>query len=78
MRKERIGIHAATLDGSKRLQRVWSYLHRMGPKGATTRAIVMGANVMAVSACVSELRAGGEKITCEYERGNYRYRLAVA
>lgn len=54
-------MHAAPLT-SPRLARVLKLLSDGKPH--TTRAIVRGARVMAVNACVSELRAHGAEITC--------------
>lgn len=54
-------MHAAPLT-SPRLQRVMKLLS--DGKEHTTRMIVRGAQVMAVNACVSELRAHGAEIDC--------------
>lgn len=54
-------IHAAPLT-SPRLRRVLQLL--VDGKPRTTREIVRKARVMAVNACVSELRTHGAKITC--------------
>lgn len=54
-------IHAATLT-SPRLRRVLRLLSDGGAH--TTRAIVRRARVMAVSACVAELREHGAEIHC--------------
>lgn len=54
-------IRAAALT-SKRLQRVLKLLSDGRPH--TTREIVRKARVMAVNACVSELRHHGAEITC--------------
>lgn len=54
-------IHAAPLT-SPRLQRVLRLLEDGKPR--TTRDIVRKARVMAVNACVSELRVHGAEITC--------------
>lgn len=54
-------MKAASLS-SERLQRVLAVLADGRPH--TTRAIVRKARVMAVSACISELRQHGAEITC--------------
>lgn len=54
-------MHAAPLT-SPRLSRVLKLLSDGRPH--TTRAIVRGARVMAVNACISELRAHGAEIDC--------------
>lgn len=54
-------MNAATL-ASPRLQRVLAVLADGRPH--TTRAIVRKARVMAVSACISELRQLGAEISC--------------
>jgi hypothetical protein len=57
-------IHAATLT-SPRLQRVLQLMADGKPR--STRAIVRGAKVMAVSAAMSELRTHGAEISCRRE-----------
>jgi hypothetical protein len=59
-------MHAATL-ASPRLQRVLALLSDGRPH--TTRQIVRGARVMAVSACIAELRACGAEILCQRRPG---------
>lgn len=54
-------MHAAALT-SPRLQRVLALLSDGKPH--STRDIVRRAKVMAVSACVAELRTHGAEITC--------------
>jgi hypothetical protein len=54
-------IHAASLT-SLRLRRVLTLLADGRPR--TTRQIVRQAGVMAVNACISELRHLGAEITC--------------
>lgn len=72
-------MHNATIESSPRLQRVLALLQSRGSAGATTREIVVEAEVMAVSAVVSELRANKVDIQCEMEgRGRFRYRLIPA
>ena len=59
-----------------RLERVLIVLLECGVIGATTRDIVVEADVCAVNSCVAELRTLGHKITCTMEgRGLFRYRL---
>jgi hypothetical protein len=60
--------------GSPRLRRVWAVLADGQPR--TTRQIVRLARVMAVSACVAELRQHGAVIACWCEvdaRGRRRW-----
>ena len=57
-------IRAAALT-SKRLQRVLQLLADGRPH--TTRDIVRKARVMAVNACISELRAHGAEISCSQQ-----------
>ena len=54
-------MHAAALT-SPRLRRVLALLADGRPR--TTREIVRRARVMAVNACISELRWHGAEITC--------------
>ena len=54
-------MHAAGLQ-SPRLQRVLTLL--AGGRTFSTKQIVRRARVMAVSACISELRTHGAEITC--------------
>ena len=61
-------IHAATL-ASPRLLRVLQLLSDGKPR--TTRDIVRKARVMAVPACVAELRHHGAEITCVREQTPY-------
>lgn len=65
-------MHAAPLH-SPRLQRVLILL-RDG-RAHTTRAIVRRAGVMAVSACVAELRHHGADIRCDHRMINGRRRF---
>lgn len=57
-------MHAATLT-SPRLIRVLAVLHDGRPH--TTRDIVRRGRVMAVNACVAELRQLGAEIACQRE-----------
>lgn len=65
--------HSANVESSERLQRVLSFLQ--GRESATTREIMLCANVCAVNSCVSELRENGYAISCKYVDGNYSYTL---
>ena len=56
-------MHAGPLS-SPRLQRVLKALTEAEGKPLTTRQIVRRAGVMAVNACVSELRHHGAEIEC--------------
>ena len=62
-------MKAAKMD-SPRLQRTLALLNNGGEY--STLEIVMGANVMAVSAVISELRQHGVEIECN-RRGNIWY-----
>ena len=59
-------MHAAKLASSTRLQRVVALLSDGGEH--STRDILIGAEVMAVSAIVAELRANGAVIHCRQAR----------
>ena len=66
-------MNAATLEKSKRLQRVLTVL-QSGPK--TTMEIIQLAQVCAVNSIVAELRANGKHIECTtLKRGVFMYRL---
>ena len=73
-------IHAAPID-SPRLAPVLAFLRQRGDQGATTAELRELANSMAPHTDVSELRASGLTITCQYERMTeegrkvYRYYL---
>lgn len=68
-------MHSASLK-SPRLQRVLDFLRIRGLQGATTREIVVGAEVCAVNSCIAELRDCGINIDCDMEgTGRFRYRL---
>jgi hypothetical protein len=73
--------HAARLDKSNRLQALHGFLLSMGDCGATTQQIARHLGSVAVHSDVSELRANGIGVTCEFEETNeygrkvYRYRL---
>jgi hypothetical protein len=55
-------MHAATLKNSQRLQRLLKFLRKGG--AYTTRQVSRGANIEAVSAAISELRANHYIIDC--------------
>lgn len=66
---------------SPRLNRVYQFLRKCGRRGATTREIQSATGSQAVGTCVSEIRAWGKIIRCDYEMQTaaggkvYRYRL---
>lgn len=65
-------IHAAPLT-SPRLQRVLALLSDGKPR--TTRDIVRKARVVAVNACVAELREHGAEISCVRQATPYGWRF---
>jgi hypothetical protein len=65
-------IHAAPLT-SPRLQRVLELLSDGKPR--TTRDIVRKARVVAVNACVAELREHGAEISCVRQSTPYGWRF---
>lgn len=65
-------MNAANLKRSKRLQRVDKLLSDRKPH--STLEIVMGAQVMAVSAAISELRQAGRNIVCQRKGDIWYYR----
>jgi hypothetical protein len=73
-------MKAASIDRSQRLRRVHALL-RDGAEHSTAD-IVRGAGVMAVSACISELREQGAVIECRVEasggRRRWLYRMTRA
>jgi hypothetical protein len=58
--------HGSEIQAGGRYDRFLAFL-RSHP-GATTRDLMLGAEVCAVSALASELRAMGYRIECEYKR----------
>ena len=68
-------MHAASLDKSKRLQRVLKVL-REG-KALSTRTIIRIAHVCAVNSIISELRDNGIRVTCRRKGPNWYYKLAA-
>lgn len=69
-------MHAARVGSSPRLKRVLRLLSMGGEY--STRDIVFRAHVMAVSACISELRANGIAIASRMAGGHWYYRLGWA
>ena len=72
-------MHAAKIQKSDRLQRVYRllrYVKKEGNPWLSTRAIIMNANVCAVNSIVAELRANGKDIQCKRTGNVWRYRLA--
>ena len=65
-------MHAGPLS-SPRLQRVLAVLE--DGRGHTTREIVRKGRVMAVNACISELRHHGAEIQCQKRRVNGAWRF---
>lgn len=68
-------MNAANLERSARLQRVHALL--MSGREYSTMEIVQQAQVMAVSAAVSELRAQGRKIICQRRGDVWYYRMDI-
>lgn len=67
-------IHYAQLENSPRLQRLFKLLS--DGKAHTTRDIVYGAEIVAVSTAVDELRENGFVIECRpVRKGVYEYQL---
>lgn len=69
-------MHAASLAKSKRLQRVFKQLQ--DGKSHTTRDIIIGADVCAVNAIISELRENGHAIECKRTGDVWNYRMTIA
>jgi hypothetical protein len=67
-------LNAAQLSRSARLQRVLRLLETGG--WHSTLSIINEAQVCAVSAVVSELRANGQHIECKRRGDTWVYRLA--
>lgn len=68
-----MGLRAARLAASPRLQRVLALLQDGAPH--TTRDIVRRAKVCAVNSCIAELRDNGYRIACERRKNTWRYWL---
>ena len=67
-------IHSASLETSKRLQRVFAVLSDGRPH--TTLDIISAARVCAVNSCVSEIRTNGYNVRCEHKGvGLFEYTL---
>jgi len=66
-------MNHANIEKSDRLQRVLALLKR--GREQSTMEIIMQANVMAVSAVVSELRANGYDISCRRDGDVWYYKL---
>lgn len=72
-------MHAAKIQKSDRLQRVYKLLRNMkkyNQPWLSTKEIIMNANVCAVNSIVAELRANGKDIQCKRTGNVWRYRLA--
>ena len=68
-------MHAATVDRSNRLKRLWAVLRDR--KSHSTRDLMRKARVCAVSACISEIRAAGKHITCKRRGDRWFYQLTT-
>lgn len=69
-------MNSAKLSKSDRLQRVLKVL--LDGNRHTTRDIVRKAHVMAVSACISEIRDNGFNVICERKANKWFYWLPKA
>ena len=70
-------MHAAKIQKSDRLQRVYKLLNRPSMnKWYSTMEIIKYAKVCAVNSIVAELRANGKDIQCKRTGNVWRYRLA--
>jgi D-serine dehydratase len=68
-------MRAAKLDRSARLQRTRDYLAATYPRWASTRDIITGAHIVAVSAAAAELRQNNVPVDCKREGDVWWYRL---
>lgn len=73
-------MKAATLDNSKRLQRLMHYLSDL--KERTTLEIIQGANICAVNSAIAELRVNlepyGMAINCRrLDKNRWAYQLQL-
>ncbi len=59
-------FHAGTVETSPRLSAVLVYLEECGSEGATTLAILQHCPTTRPSSDVSELRANGYTVDCQY------------
>ena len=66
-------MNAASIDKSKRLQRVDDLLST--GKRFSTMEIIRYAKVAAVNSIISELRANGRQITCERKGDVWYYQM---
>lgn len=68
-------MHAAKRLTS-RLYRMLMYLKDVGDRGATTRDIIINADVCAVNSIAAELKTQGYRIECKREsKSVFRYKL---
>ena len=70
-------IHAARMNHSDRLARVFALLRMRGVHGVTSRDLANIAQTVAPGTCVSELRANGCKIKCVRRGDVWTYYLAA-
>ena len=71
-------IHAARRL-TPRLDRVLRFLRGRGDLGATTREIIVEAQVCAVNSIAAELKTLGYQINCKREtKSRFRYKLIEA
>lgn len=73
---KRPGFHYAKLSQSPRLQRVRDFL--IDGEWHSSRDIIQGANICAISAAISELRFNGCNIECEQRGRVFYYRMGAA
>ena len=66
-------MHAASIDKSERLARVYKLLSQGGE--FSTLDIIKEANVCAVNSIVAELRQNGFEIDCQRRGDKWVYRL---
>jgi biotin operon repressor len=67
-------MHAASIDKSDRLARVYKLLSQGGE--FSTLDIVIGAQVCAVNSIIAELRQNGFDIDCQRRGDKWFYRLS--
>ena len=70
------GFHYAKLSHSPRLQRVRDFL--IDGQWHSSRDIIQGANICAISAAISELRSNGCNIECEQRGRIWYYRMGAS
>lgn len=73
---KRPGFHYAKLSQSPRLQRVRDFL--IDGEWHSSRDIIVGANICAISAAISELRYNGCNVDCERRGDVWFYRMGKA